>query len=50
VPSPNQLKYLFALRDAALAGRPTSDAEMQRLTRISRMTMWQWKLLPLVRN
>lgn len=45
-PSPNQLKYLFALRDAALEGGKTSDSEMQRLTKISRMTMWEWKRDP----
>lgn len=42
-PSANQLKYLFALRAAATDGTNTSDAEMQRVTKISRMTMWEWK-------
>jgi hypothetical protein len=45
-PSPNQLKYVFALRDAALEGGNTSDCEMQRLTKISRMTMREWKKDP----
>lgn len=45
-PSPNQVKYMIALRGAALEGGKTSDSEMQRVTKISRMSMWEWKRDP----
>lgn len=45
-PSAKQITYLDALRAAVMCGENYSDAAIQRATRISRMTMWEWKRDP----